>query len=148
MPAQATLLSPQQLIDAAKAPELAYNDKNWNAVRASITPDIVYDEVATRRRLQGADQVIGVWQGWAKAFPDSKCTFQNAFTSGNTVVLELTWQGTHTGPLETPAGPVAATGKRIEVRSCVVCELEGEKTKVQRQYFDMATLMEQIGAAR
>jgi steroid delta-isomerase-like uncharacterized protein len=146
--AQATMLSPSQLIDAAKAPELAYNDKNWNAVRASVTSDVLYDEIATRRRLQGADQVIAAWQGWAKAFPDSKATFNNAFASGTTVVLELTWQGTHTGPLETPAGTIAATGKRIEVRGCVVSELVGDKTKVQRHYFDMATLLEQIGATK
>jgi steroid delta-isomerase-like uncharacterized protein len=146
--AQATLLSPQLLIDAAKKPLLAYNDKNWNAVRASVTPDVVYDEVATNRRSQGADQVIAVWQGWAKAIPDSKCTFNNTCTSGNTVIFELTWRGTHTGPLETPTGSIAATGKSIEVRSCTVCELEGEKTKLQRQYFDMGTLLEQIGAKR
>ncbi|HEY8257718.1 MAG TPA: ester cyclase [Gemmatimonadales bacterium] len=144
---QATMLSPQQLIDAAKKPELAYNEKNWNAVRDCITTDIVYDEVATGRRVQGVDQVLGVWQGWAKAIPDSRCTFNSAIATGNTVVLELTWKGTHTGPLETPDGTIAPTGKSIELRSCVVCELDGEKTRVQRQYFDMGTLLEQIGVA-
>jgi limonene-1,2-epoxide hydrolase len=64
------------------------------------------------------------------------------------VILELTWRGTHTGPLETPNGSIAATGKSIEVRACTVCELEGEKTKAARQYFDMTTLLEQIGATR
>lgn len=142
---QAIMLSPQQLIDVAKKPELAYNEKNWNAVRDCITTDIVYDEVATGRRVQGVDQVLGVWQGWAKALPDSRCTFNNAIATGNIVVLELTWRGTHTGPLETPDGTIAPTGKSIELRSCVVCELEGEKTKLQRQYFDMGTLLEQIG---
>ena len=146
--AQATLLSPQQLIDAAKKAFTAYNEKDWNAVKASVTSDVVYDEVASARRVQGVDQVIGVWQGWAKALPDSKCTFNNACTSGNTVVFELTWRGTHTGPLETPAGSIAATGKSIEIRACTVCELDGEKTKLQRQYFDMATLLQQIGATR
>jgi len=148
MPTQATLLSPQQLIEAAKKPNLAYNDKNWNAVRASVTDDIVYDEVANNRKLQGADQVIAVWQGWAKALPDSKCTFDNAVVSGNTVTLELTWRGTHTGPLESPTGTIAATGKSIEVRACAVCEIEGEKTKAQRHYFDMTTLLRQIGVVK
>jgi steroid delta-isomerase-like uncharacterized protein len=148
MPTQATLLSPQQLIEIAKKPNLAYNDKNWNAVRASVTQDVIYDEVANNRKLQGVDQVIAVWQGWAKAIPDSKCTFDNAIASGNTVILELTWRGTHTGPLESPTGTIAATGKSIEVRACTVCELDGEKTKLQRQYFDMATLLRQIGVAK
>ena len=145
MPAQATALSPQQTIDAAKAPLLGYNDKNWTAVRASVTPDFVYDEVATHRRAQGVDQVIALWQGWAKALPDSRCTFDSVIASGASVSLELTWRGTHTGPLETPGGTIAATGKPIEIRSCFVCQLEGEKAKMQRHYFDMATLLRQIG---
>ena len=98
MPAQSTMLSPQQLIDAAKAPTIAYNEKNWKAVRAGVAPDVIYDEIATGRRVQGVDQCIALWQGWAKALPDSRATFHNAIAAGNTVVLEVTWNATHTGP--------------------------------------------------
>jgi steroid delta-isomerase-like uncharacterized protein len=145
MPAQSTMLSPQQLIDAAKAPMLAYNQKDWNAVRAGITQDFTYDEVGTRRKVQGADQTITLFQGWAEAIPDSKATFDNAVASGNTVLLELTWRGTHKGPLQTPKGSFAATGKQIEIRACAVVELVDGKAKVQRHYFDMATLLQQLG---
>jgi len=145
MPAQATAVSPQALIDAAKAPTLAYNDKNWDRVRATITPNFVYDEVATRRKLQGVDQVIVAFQGWAQAFPDSKATFHSALVSGDSVVLEVTWKGTHKGALQTPGGAIAATGSPIEVRACMIMEVEGDKAKAQRHYFDMATLLDQIG---
>jgi steroid delta-isomerase-like uncharacterized protein len=147
MPAQTTKLSQQQLIDAAKAPMLAYNEKNWNDVRASITPDFVYDEVATNRKAQGADQVISLWQGWATAFPDSGATFHRELTSGNTVVFEVSWRGTHQGTLQTPNGPIAPTGKRIDIRACMVSEVAEDKVKLERHYFDMATLLQQIGAA-
>ncbi len=145
MPAQATAVSPQALIDAAKAPILAYNDKNWERAKTSITRDFVYDEVGTRRKLRGADETIAVWQGWAQAFPDSKATFHSALVSGNTVVLEVTWKGSHKGQLQTPEGPVAATGKPIEIRACLLIEVAGDKAKSQRHYFDMATLFEQLG---
>ncbi|HEY3117465.1 MAG TPA: ester cyclase [Chloroflexota bacterium] len=147
MPAQSTIVPQQQLIDAAKAPVQAYNDKNWAALRASVSPDFVYDEVATNRKVQGIDQVIPLWQGWATAFPDSKATFDRELASGNTVVFEVTWRGTHKGPLQTPNGPIAATGKRIEVRACMAIEVADDKAKAQRQYFDMATLLQQIGVA-
>ena len=71
MTAHSTMLSPEQLIDAARAPLLAYGHKDWKAVEASITPDYVYDEVATDRRVKGLDAVMAVWRGWATAFPDS-----------------------------------------------------------------------------
>jgi steroid delta-isomerase-like uncharacterized protein len=145
MPPQATAVSPQALIDAAKAPVLAYNDKNWQKLKATITPDFIYDEVATRRKVQGADAVIPLWQGWAQAFPDSKATFNSALVSGDSVVLEVTWKGTHRGQLQTPNGPIAATGKAIEIRACAILEIAGEKAKSQRHYFDMATLFEQLG---
>ena len=147
MPAQSTMMSPQQLVAAAKAPILAFNDKNWDGVRASITPDFVYDEVATNRKVQGADQVIPLWQGWATAFPDAKATFQRELVCGSVVVLEQTWQGTHTGPLQTPGGSIPATGKRIDVRACMTVEVVGDKAKMQRHYFDMGTILQQIGVA-
>jgi steroid delta-isomerase-like uncharacterized protein len=147
MPAQSTLLSPQQLIDAAKAPLLAYNQKDWNAVRSNITRDFIYDEVGTGRKVQGADQTIALFQGWAEAIPDSKATFDNVVASGNTVLLEVTWRGTHTGPLQTPKGSFPPTGKKIELRACAVVELLNGKAKLQRHYFDMATLLQQLGIA-
>jgi steroid delta-isomerase-like uncharacterized protein len=145
MPPQATAVSPQALVEAAKAPFVGYNEKNWERVKATITPDFVYDEVPTSRKAHGAEAVIPLWQGWAQAFPDSRCSFDNALVSGNSVVLELTWRGTHRGPLQTPNGPVAATGKSMEVRACAVVELAGEKVRLQRHYFDMATLLGQLG---
>jgi len=145
MPAQATAVSPQTLIDTARAPILAYNEKNWDKAVASITPDFVYDEVATRRRIEGPDNALAVWKGWAQAFPDSKASFHSASVSGETVVIEVTWRGTHEGPLQTPAGAIPATGKRIEIRACNIFEIRGEKVRTQRQYFDMATMLEQLG---
>ncbi len=138
-------LSQDQLIEAAKAPLVGYSKKDWSAVKASLTSDFVYDEVATQRKVKGVDQVITLWKGWATAFPDSKATFHDAFVSGNTVVLEVSWKGTHTGPLQTPNGSIAATNKKIDLRACNVIELAGEKAKLQRQYFDMATMMQQLG---
>jgi steroid delta-isomerase-like uncharacterized protein len=145
MPAQSTMLSQQQLIDAAKAPLIAFNEKDWNAVRASVTSDFVYDEVATHRRAQGVDQVIPLWQEWATAFPDARATFHRAILGDRTVTLEVTWNGTHKGPLQTPQGPIAATGKRIDIPACFVTEIAGDKAKLQRHYFDMATMLQQLG---
>jgi len=134
------------MIEAAKTMIIAYNDKNWERAKAAITPDFLYDEVATGRRIEGADETLAAWKGWAQAFPDSKASFDRSYVAGNdTVVLELTWRGTHKGPLGTAMGNIAATGKSIEVRALAIVELKGEKARSQRQFFDMATLLQQIG---
>jgi steroid delta-isomerase-like uncharacterized protein len=146
MSPQATALSPQALTEAAKGLIIAYNDKKWDKVKAAITSDFLYDEVGTARKVEGADQTVAAWKGWAEAFPDSKASFDRAYAAGNdTVVLELTWRGTHQGPLGTTMGNIAPTGKSIEVRAVAIVEMKGEKARSQRHFFDMATLLQQIG---
>lgn len=143
---QATTLSPQALVTIAKALIEAYNEKNWDRAKASITKDFIYDEVPTGRNVTGRDATIEAWKGWAEAFPDSKGTFHSALVAEkDTVVLELTWAGTHRGPLQTPKGAIAPTGKSIEIRACAIIQVAGEQARTQRHYFDMATLLRQLG---
>jgi len=138
-------MSQQTLVDAAKAPVVAYNEKNWEAVNRAIASDLAYEEVGTNRNLRGAPDVIAAWKGWAAAFPDSKATFEAAHVSGNTVILEVTWRGTHSGPLRTPTGDIPATGRKIEMRACQVVDIADGKARGIRQYLDMATMMAQLG---
>lgn len=133
------------LIEAAKAPVIAYGEKDWDKAKATVTPNYTYDEVATHRRVEGIDQVLEIWKGWAKAFPDSKATFHDAHVSGNTVVLELSWKGTQTGPMITPDGEVPPTGKSLDMRAVQIQEIQGGKVASTRQYFDLATMMSQLG---
>jgi hypothetical protein len=68
------------------------------------------------------------------------------FASGDTAVLELMWKGVHTGPLQTPTGTIPPSNKSIEVPACQVVQVEGGKVKSASHYFDMLTMLTQIGA--
>jgi steroid delta-isomerase-like uncharacterized protein len=135
-------------IEIAKAPITAYNDKDWSKAKDTLAADAVYDEKGTHRRIQGAGEIIEAWQGWAEAIPDSKATVVREIASGNTAVLELLWKGVHTGPLKTPTGAIPASNKPIEVPACQIVQVEGGKIKSISHYFDMLTLLTQIGAAK
>ncbi|MBI5576303.1 MAG: ester cyclase [Deltaproteobacteria bacterium] len=138
----------QSLIDAAKAPVIAFGEKNWNALMTCVTAGVLYDEVPTQRKTRGIEHLLECWMGWSNAFPDAKATFHSPHVSGSTVVLEVTWHGTHRGPLETPGGRIPATGRPVEVPACLIVEIEEGKAKSLRHYFDMATLLQQIGIAK
>lgn len=133
-------------IEIAKASITAYNDKDWSKAKDLLAADAVYDEKGTHRRIQGVGQIIEAWQGWAMAFPDSKATFVREFASGDTVVIEIVWKGVHTGPLQTPGGTIAPSNRAIEVPACQVVQVEGGKIKSGSHYFDMLTMLTQIGA--
>jgi steroid delta-isomerase-like uncharacterized protein len=134
------------VIESAKAATIAYNEKNWDKARAVLVEKGIYDEKATGRRLQGVNQILEAWQGWAKAIPDSKATFVAEYASGDTAVLEVIWKGVHTGPLQMPTGTIPASNRRIEIPACQVVKVEGGKVQSFTHYFDMMTLLTQIGA--
>ena len=139
-------MTQKTVADVAKEQLIAYNEKDWDRARAAFAPEVVYDEVGTQRRVKGVDDLLTAWKGWAKAIPDSRATFQSEMVSGNTAVLEITWKGTHSGPLQTPAGEIPPTGKRIEVRAVEVVDVANDRVQSVRHYFDMTTLLKQIGA--
>ena len=136
------------VIEIGRASITAYNDKDWSKAKDMLAAAAVYDEKATHRRIQGAGEIIEAMQGWAKAIPDSKATFVREFASGDTGVFELVWKGVHTGPLQTPTGTIPASNKRVEVPACQVIQVEGGKVKSISHYFDMLTLLTQIGATK
>jgi steroid delta-isomerase-like uncharacterized protein len=115
--------------------------QNWSKAKETLTTDAVYDEKGTHRRIQGAGEIIDAWQGWAKAFPDSKATFVREFETGDTAVLV---KGTHTGPLHT----IPSSNKPVDFPACQVSKVEGGKVKNISHYFDMLTMLTQIGAAK
>lgn len=138
---------PQKSVaELAKEQVIAYNEKDWDRARAALAPEVVYEEVGTHRKIKGVDDVLTAWKGWATAIPDSRATFQSELVSGNTAVLEITWSGTHSGPLNTGEREIPATGKRIELRAIQVVDVANDRVKSVRQYFDMGTLLQQIGA--
>ena len=83
--------------------------------------------------------------GWATAFPDSQVEIRSITVDGDRVIVEHNGRGTHGGPLETPSGPVAATGRRVDIPFCEVFEVRGGKIARSRTYFDVATMMGQLG---
>ena len=112
-----------------------------------FTSDSRYDELGTQRKIEGPEKIVELFKGWKTAFPDAVGTVTSAIASGNKAALEVTWKGTHTGPLETPEGTLPASGKRQETPAAIFLTFEGDKIKESRHYFDSMTLLKQIGAA-
>lgn len=125
----------------------AFNAADWETSRALLTANSVYNELGTRRRIEGPEAVVAALRGWKNAMPDVTGTISNIIASGDTVALEITWEGTHTGDLQMPNGVIAASGKKQITPGVWVLEIDGDQIRESRQYFDMLTLLEQIGAA-
>jgi steroid delta-isomerase-like uncharacterized protein len=124
-----------------------YNAGDFDRLRSLLADDFSEEELATQRRLEGADARVEAARAWKQAFPDEHGTITGAYTSGNSVAIELTWEGTQSGPLATPGGQeLPPSNKRMTVKSVEVIEIDDGKIKVLRHYFDLMTILQQIGA--
>ena len=139
-------MTEQNRIQIARNVIDAFNANDWEQTK-QLLADSVYKELGTQRQLTGADQIIPAVQGWKQAMPDIKGTVTTAFASGNQVTLEVTWAGTHTGPLVGATGTIPASGKHQVTFGAWIFDFDGDKIKESRHYFDMLTFLQQIGAA-
>ena len=139
-------MADQDLIRIARDVVDAFNVADWERSRQPLTPNTVYNEVGTQRSLKGPDEIIGALQGWKEAMPDVKGTITNCIASGNTVTMEVSWTGTQTGPLVGASGTIPPSGKSMTTPSGWILEFDGDKIKESRHYFDMVTLLSQLGA--
>jgi len=60
----------------------------------------------------------------ATAFPDIHRELLNVYVSGDVVIVELTLNGTNTGPVKTPNGLIPASGRRMKAPCCDVFRLK------------------------
>jgi steroid delta-isomerase-like uncharacterized protein len=124
----------------------AFNEGDWERLEEHLARDVLYTETGTGRRVAGAAPYLQLCQGWKEAFPDVTGTVTNAVSGDDIAVLEIRWDGTHTGPLETPAGPVPPSGNRIAVDASFWTRDEGDSIQEIHHHLDVLALLQQVGA--
>ena len=141
------VLTTEEIVKLARKQVDAFNSGDWQQMQAQLASDSHYDELGTQRKIEGPEKIVELFKGWKTAFPDAVGTVTSSMASGNKAALEVTWKGTHTGPLVTAEGTIPASGKRQETPAAFLFTFEGDKVKESRHYFDSMTLLKQIGAA-
>jgi steroid delta-isomerase-like uncharacterized protein len=124
----------------------AFNEADWDKLQEHLAREVLYTETGTGRRVEGADAYLQLCQGWKEAFPDARGTVTNAAAGDGTAVLEIRWDGTHTGPLDTAAGTVPPSGNRIAVDASFWTRDDGDTIQEIHHHLDVLALLQQIGA--
>jgi steroid delta-isomerase-like uncharacterized protein len=135
------------MLDIIKKHVADFSASNWNDYKAAVAPDIIYVEAATSLRVQGVDDYLKANQKWKRAFPDAKGKVIGGSFSGDQVVAEIEWEGTQTGPLEGPMGTIGPTGRKARVDAVFVTTIRNGKIVELHHYFDMLTILTQLGVA-
>ena len=109
-----------------------------------FTPDGVILDVASGTEYRGKDlgRMVDVF---ATAFPDMHRDIHHVYETSDRVIVELSLNGTHKGPLVLPAGARHATGKEMHAPCCDVFRLKDGKVQSFNCYTAATIMMAQLG---
>lgn len=123
----------------------AWNARAFDEIAEGMADDAELMVVGTGDVFRGKDGARQYNENWAQGFPDGRITIDNMVASGDTVVVEFTGRGTHTGTLKTSMGDIPPTGKSVTLKLCDVAQFSDGLVVQQRTYFDTGSMMTQLG---
>ncbi len=123
----------------------AYNAKDYDAIEALAADDFELIDCASGEKYSGPEGARRNAEGWLIPFPDAKVEVLNVVASGDWAVAEAVGRGTHSGPMQTPMGEVAPTGKKMELHFCSLIKVRDGKVVEGRDYYDAMTIASQLG---
>jgi predicted ester cyclase len=121
----------------------AFNARDRDAEPWSGTAELVAPGAAIR----GREQVLVFLSVFQEAFPDGRLELKQLLVDGDTAAGEGVFVGSHEGVLRTPAGEVAATGRRVDLRWAALYRAEGDELVSEHLFFDQLELLSQLGLA-
>jgi len=82
---------------------------------------------------------------YAAAFPDMHRELESFYVQGDIVIVELSLNGTHDGPLALTAGVIPASGRKMHTPCCDVFHLKDGKVQSFHCYTAATVLFAQLG---
>jgi steroid delta-isomerase-like uncharacterized protein len=125
-----------------------HSDPAWlDKAVAALAEDYEQIDVPSGSITHGPDGLKQLNLFFAEGFPDSTTEITNVFATENQAIVEFTGRGTNSGPLHMPTGDIPPTGRYAELRFCQVWQIKGGKIVSQHIYYDLMTMLQQLGLA-
>jgi steroid delta-isomerase-like uncharacterized protein len=106
-----------------------------------MAEDVVFTNMDTGQEHRGPDGVLQMLNYIYHTAFDAEAESRNTIFADGKAVFEADFVGKHIGEF---AG-IPATNKQVRVPLCVVYDLEEDKIKKGRVYFEMPVLFKQLG---
>ena len=140
-------MSAQENATLARRIYQLFSDDKFDDVLELVSEDVETVLVPFGQTFRNRDGFIQFMQGFKGAFPDLRIAVTNQVATEDSVVNEFTARGTHTGPLQTPAGAIPPTGRTVDFVVCEVWTMKNGQLITLHNYQDAASIMRQIGLA-
>ncbi|HZO87499.1 MAG TPA: ester cyclase [Chthonomonadaceae bacterium] len=135
-----TPVSPPVTIDTLVS---AWNSHDPARLAACYTQDAVFEEVPLGHPVRGQAALLAMFTALFNAFPDLVMTAGNRAQQADCLAWEWIITATHRGEFN----GIPATGNAVQLRGASFCSLRGGKIAENREYWDLNTVLRQIGVS-
>ena len=115
-----------------------WNSHNPDRVVSRYTADVSYEDVPFGMTAHNTAELRKMASDFFAAVPDLKLELISASIENGHGYTEWTFSGTDVGLFK--------TGKKFSVRGASVFAMKGDKCARNKDYYDAATIMRQVGA--
>ena len=127
-------------VESTRATMLAYWEEDDIGM---VAEDAVYTLMSTGEQARGRAAVERLLHRFYRGSFNAIGVLKNQIIADGQAVWEGEMTGTHIGDFE----GIPATGRVISVPLCVVYSLEADRIKTANIYFDVRTVLRQLGGA-
>ena len=120
------------------------NDEHDIKVANLVHADDVEGYVPGAGSITGAEAFDQFSEPFFEAFPDATMHPVNWIETGDTVVVEGSFRGTHTGVLRSPEGDIPPTQRPLDLKFADVFRVKDGKVTSHHIYFDRLDFMMQL----
>jgi predicted ester cyclase len=132
-------------IEKVERLERAYNERDYDTVRASVAADLVAHTPGSETLPAGVEGAIASNEGSFQSFSDKRTEILEIFGYGDRVVSHVRMMGTNDGDM--PFGGISATGKAIDI-DWIQISRHADDGMIQETWaqMDLPKMMVQLGA--
>jgi len=118
----------------------ALNERDFERAAGAVAESCRWESVAAETVHTGSQPIVNGLRQFATAFPDWHVEITALVASDDTVAVEWSSGGTLRGEFrgEKP------NGRAFHRRGCAVARVEGGKIVAYRDYYDRATMLDQL----
>ena len=135
------------LVDALRQAVAAFNAHDPAGWAATYAGDTIVHDPFYPEPTRGRAGVEKDTADFIRAFPDARMEIVGTpLAEGATVAAQFVVVGTHDGPLATPEGDIAPTGRPVRLEGSVFTTVDEHGQAIdERRYYDVAGLLRQLG---
>jgi predicted ester cyclase len=132
-------------IELVERLERAYNERDYDTVRASVAADFVPHTTGSEMMPPGVEGAIASNEGSFQGYSDRRTEILEIFGEGDRVVSHVRMTGTNDGVM--PFGGTPPSGKAIDV-DWIQISRHGDDGTIQETWaqMDLMKMMVQLGA--